>query len=124
MKGLLLDSCIYIDILRHHQPAMDFIADLDRKPFVSIVTIMELYHGARSVSEEKHIEKLMDASQFLPLGREIAKQAGINLKHYRKSHNIDVPDAIIAATAEHHELELATLNLKHFPMFPQLKSPY
>ena len=33
-------------------------------------------------------------------------------------------DAIIAATAEHHGLRLATLNVKHFPMFPKLKRAY
>ena len=40
------------------------------------------------------------------------------------SHGIDIPDAIIAATAEHHGLRLATLNVKHFPMFPKLKRAY
>jgi len=32
--------------------------------------------------------------------------------------------AYIAATAEHHGLKLATLNVKHFPMFPKLKRAY
>ena len=40
------------------------------------------------------------------------------------SHGIDIPDAIIAATAEHHGLRLATLNTKHFPMFPKIKRAY
>ena len=30
----------------------------------------------------------------------------------------------VAATAEHHGLELATLNVKHFPMFKRLKAAY
>ena len=37
---------------------------------------------------------------------------------------LDFPDAVIAATAMHHGLELVTLNLKHFPMFPDLQRPY
>jgi predicted nucleic acid-binding protein len=40
------------------------------------------------------------------------------------SHGIDIPDAIIAATAEHHGLKLATLNVRHFPMFRKLKPAY
>ena len=31
---------------------------------------------------------------------------------------------LIAATAEHHGLDLATLNVKHFPMFKRLKAAY
>ena len=46
------------------------------------------------------------------------------MRHFHKSHGIDIPDALIAATAEHHELRLATLNVKHFPMFPKLRRAY
>lgn len=54
----------------------------------------------------------------------IAQRTGQFIKHYKFSHGIDDFDAVIAATAEHFELKLATLNLKHFPMFPQLKPAY
>jgi predicted nucleic acid-binding protein len=30
----------------------------------------------------------------------------------------------VGHTAEHHQLPLATLNLKHFPMFPKLSAAY
>ena len=45
-------------------------------------------------------------------------------KHYQRSHGLEFPDALIAATAEHHGLTLATLNVKHFPMFRNLKPAY
>ena len=56
--------------------------------------------------------------------RAIAARAGVFVRLYGGSHSIDDPDAIIAATAEHHGLRLATLNVKHFPMFPKLKRAY
>lgn len=46
------------------------------------------------------------------------------MRHFAPSHGLDDLDAIIAATAEHHGLELATLNTKHFPMFRRLKRAY
>ena len=46
------------------------------------------------------------------------------MRHFHGSHGIDDTDAIIAATAEHHGLDLATLNVRHFPMFPRLKRAY
>ena len=42
----------------------------------------------------------------------------------KRSHGVGLPDALIAATAERAELHLASCNLKHFPMFPNLKRPY
>jgi hypothetical protein len=46
------------------------------------------------------------------------------MRRFRRSHALETPDALIAATATHHQLQLTTLNLKHFPMFPELKRPY
>jgi predicted nucleic acid-binding protein len=37
---------------------------------------------------------------------------------------IATADLIIAATAEELNLQLATLNTKHFPMFRRLSPPY
>jgi predicted nucleic acid-binding protein len=60
----------------------------------------------------------------LLISSEISRSAGGFIRHYSTSHGIDIPDALIAATAEHHGLRLATLNVKHFPMFPRLKRAY
>lgn len=36
----------------------------------------------------------------------------------------DTPGALIAATALAHRLRLVSLNRKHFPMLPDMISPY
>lgn len=54
-----------------------------------------------------------------PVVERIGERSGVFMRLYGASHSID-----IAATAEHHELVLATLNTKHFPMFSRLKPPY
>jgi len=44
---------------------------------------------------------------------------------FRRSHQgLATADLIIAATVEEHGLELATLNVRHFPMIPGLAPPY
>ena len=43
---------------------------------------------------------------------------------FGRSHSVELGDALIAATAEHHDLKLATLNVRHFPMFKRLKPAY
>ncbi|HEX6000495.1 MAG TPA: hypothetical protein VFZ16_14050 [Hyphomicrobiaceae bacterium] len=40
------------------------------------------------------------------------------MRHFHRAEGIDAPDAVIAVTAEHHGLKLATLNVKHILMLP------
>ncbi|MBN9607768.1 MAG: hypothetical protein BGO26_09890 [Actinobacteria bacterium 69-20] len=47
------------------------------------------------------------------------------LRRYRRSHSgIGLGDYLIAATADTEGVELATLNVKHFPMFEGLQAPF
>ena len=66
----------------------------------------------------------MQSTRVLIVTSDIAELAGRMVKHFQKSHGLDDLDALIAATAEQHGLKLATLNTKHFPMFPKLKRAY
>lgn len=55
----------------------------------------------------------------------VARRAGELGRQWRRSHpGIGVADLAIAATAEEIDAELATRNLKHFPMFEGLRAPY
>jgi predicted nucleic acid-binding protein len=54
-----------------------------------------------------------------------AARQGSALREYRRSHfGIALGDYLIAATALTEGLELATLNLRHYPMFPGLARPF
>jgi hypothetical protein len=47
------------------------------------------------------------------------------MREYRRSHSgIGLGDYLIAATALTEGLELATLNVRHYPMFTALKRPF
>jgi hypothetical protein len=62
---------------------------------------------------------------MIPVTDLIARRAAAHLRKFRRSHAaIDLVDYVIAATAELHEAELATLNVKHFPMFKGLTAPW
>ena len=121
---MLLDTNIIVDVLRQWPAAMRFFEALKRKPSVSVVSVQELYHGAASARDEEHIEKLLADSTILLVTVPIARSAGQHMRHYAPSHGLDDLDAIIAATADHHDLELATLNVRHFPMLRRLKRAY
>jgi hypothetical protein len=124
MTACLVDSTVLVDYIRDALPAVAFLEALEKRPFLSVVSHMELYAGAKSRREEARIARLLDSFGSFDIDESIAGRAGKFLKHYRASHGIDDADALIAATAEHHGLKLATANVKHFPMFPKLKPAY
>lgn len=124
MNSTLLDTCIVIDYLRQHPGAVSYIHSLQAIPQLSSLTVMELYAGIKDRRERRAIESLINHSLVLDVTHEIGVKSGNYLNQYRASHGIGAIDALIAATAELHQLELATLNLKHFPMFKNLKKPY
>jgi len=121
---LLFDTNILIDYLRGREQAMDLLTAQTEPPTISVASVMELYAGFRSRREELDGERLLQQSRILALTEDIARRAGVFSRHFEPSHGVDDVDAIVAATAEQHGLKLATLNVKHFPMFPKLKRAY
>jgi predicted nucleic acid-binding protein len=99
---LLIDTDILIEFLRKSDTAVAWLDALTARPVVSAITIAELYAGARSQREERGIVALRQQLTCLPIGEEIGERAGALMRHFHKSHGIDLPDAVIAATAEQH----------------------
>lgn len=121
---VVLDSTILIDHLRGSRTATDFIAGLDASPTCSEVTRIEVVQGLRA-AEKQAAAQVFDLLEWVPLDDTIARRAGELGRRWRRSHpGIDIADLAIAATAELLEAQLATLNLKHFPMFESLRAPY
>lgn len=121
---ILVDTNILIEFLRRSTNAIAWFAGLEERPAISAISILELYAGARSQRDERDIAAVREQLTCLPISDQIGERAGSIMRHFHRSHGIDIPDAVIAATAEHHGLRLATLNVKHFPMFPKLKRAY
>ena len=120
----LLDSCVLVDLLRRNTQAEAAVTKLPERPSVCAVSALELYAGARSQQDERKIEALLRLFRSAAIDASTFRAAGSFIRHYRASHELDIADALIAATAEHHGLKLATLNVKHFPMFAKLKPAY
>jgi hypothetical protein len=55
---------------------------------------------------------------------EAAEMGGAWVRQFGRSHGVEIPDALIAATAVAHHLELKTLNIKHYPMFKNIGPAY
>jgi predicted nucleic acid-binding protein len=124
MADTLLDTNVVVDFLKGRSEAVRYIGALTARPCVSVVTVAEIFAGLSSQRGEIAARGFFAQCRCLPLSQLIAEAAGHLVRHYRDSHGVDLPDALIAATADHHALRLATLNVRHFPSIKRLKPAY
>jgi predicted nucleic acid-binding protein len=81
---------------------------------LSSITQMELYYGAFNKREIHQLDKFLSDFYIYHLTPAISIKAVELIKIYSKSHNLNLPDALIAATAIIKQTPLITLNLKDF----------
>jgi predicted nucleic acid-binding protein len=119
LKAVLIDSDILIEVSRARDIAiLARWAELGRSDagvVCSPVTVAELWHGARP-HEHAVLDALFAAIPCIPIDKEIGALAGNYLRRFAKSHRLELADALIAATASTHKLELWTRNRKHYPV--------
>lgn len=123
MSKILFDTSVIIDFLRRkdkRNSLLYFLAAHKYQLAVSIITHTELYAG-KSVWENKTARKelaeLFSGMQIFPLTEEISEKAG----EIRARQSTNLLDAIVAATASMHKLELSTLNRKDFEHIKKLE---
>jgi predicted nucleic acid-binding protein len=123
----LVDSDILIAHLRGVTAARDWLEAARRESgplAISAVSIAEVAGGMRS-GERREVNRLLAAMRRVPLSESVAWRAAGFMRTYRRSRQgIGLGDYLIAGTADVEGLELATLNVKHFPMFPGLEKPF
>ena len=122
-KRVLLDTDILVDYFRGVSDAVDFVQKQSGSLIFSVITAAEIYAGART-EETEHFDDFFSFFPVLPITQSIARLGGLLKKQYGTSHGVGIADALIAATAMEEKLTLASLNVKHYPMFENLKPPY
>jgi predicted nucleic acid-binding protein len=124
---ILVDSDVLIEHLRGNADARDWLvrARQSAGPLaISVVSLTEVAGGMRS-PERREVMRLLGSMQRFEVSEQVAWRAATLMGEYRQSHSgIGLGDYLIAATALTDGLELATLNVRHFPMFPGLKRPF
>ena len=119
MRAVLVDSDILIEVSRGKDASIvaewDALSRGETVVTCSPINVAELWHGARP-PEHQILDALFAAIQCVPIDLEIGRRAGDYLRQFRKSHGVELGDALIAATASVHSLELWTRNRRHYPM--------
>ena len=118
----ILDTCILIDYLRGEPSVYDLLVNNTKiKLSMSTVTIMELVIGAFNKREVSYIQKAFKNIEVIYIDEDISQLAEDLIIEYSKSHNLQIDDAIIAATAIKMNIELITYNVSDFRYIPNIK---
>ncbi len=121
---VVLDTSVLVDVLRGDTSAVTYVRHLSDVPICSEVTRIEVARGLRS-AERSAAEQLFRALSWLPVDEPIARRAGEPGRRWdRHRPGIALADLVIAATTEQIDAELATANVRHFPMFENLRAAY
>jgi tRNA(fMet)-specific endonuclease VapC len=115
IKMVLCDTNIFIEIYKDNNNIIEIVKNIGQQNIaISDVTCAELLFGARNKQEIKAIRNDIDSLIVLPIEYNISRLAVELVGKYSLSHKLSLPDALIAATALCHGIELYTLNKKDF----------
>jgi len=121
MEIILLDTNILIEIFKGNSSIVSYLSKIDKTFAISSITQMELFYGAFNKKEIKTLDNFMKNFHIYHLTPSISSTAVDLIKIYAKSHNLTLPDALIAATAIVKNVPLFTPNLKDFKYISQIK---
>lgn len=121
---MLIDTSVVIDLSRGRAEARAFVETLEGQPAVSVMTATEVLRCARSKSESRLFERLFRSWTVLPFDLDVAQTAARLSSEAANGKGVDMVDALIAATAMTHGLQIATVDTSRFPMFPDLTPAY
>jgi predicted nucleic acid-binding protein len=117
--SILLDSDIVIEILRSRDQLVlsqwKTLASAGTLVLFSAVSAAEIWAGVRP-NERGATSLFFNHLTCIPVDYKIGELAGDFLRQFRKSHNVTLGDALIAATAIVSQAALWTRNRKHYPM--------
>lgn len=114
----LIDTDIAIDHFHGHRQAFEFLTQVLVEGEIlamSVVSVTEILAGMRTGEREK-TEKLLNLFVLIDVDEQVARKAGEYLNEFRAEKQIELADALIAATASIAGAELITRNVKHYPM--------
>ncbi len=88
---------------------------------ISVITEMEILKGAMNKEMLETFLKSLKGYHIIHIDEASSRKSVELVRRYHLSHGLDIPDAMIAAIALNHDLELYTRNLKDFRFIEGLR---
>lgn len=118
---ILCDTNIFISAFNGKMESIDQLNKIGLSNVVlSAITIMELYQGMGNKKELAQMKKQIKFYDVIHIDTTISEQAIDLVEKYKLSHGLQIPDAIIGATAIACQIPLYTYNIRDFDFLPGL----
>ena len=119
---VLCDTNIVIELYKENQQVISSLKEIGQENMaISTVTSAELIYGALNKKELRKIMRDLKAMNVIDIDPLVCSKFIELIAEYSLSHNLKLPDGLIAATALVHDVHLYTLNLKDFRHIKDIK---
>lgn len=116
---VLCDTNIFISAFNGRPDTIDQLSKIGfTEILLSAVTVMELLQGMGDKKELAEMKKKIKFYDVVQIDSAISQKAIEFIETYKLSHGLQIPDAIIGATAVVHQIPLYTYNLRDFNFLP------
>ena len=119
---ILCDTNILISVFSGRKDTIEQFEKIGLDNIIlSSVTVMELYQGMTNKRELAEMKRKISPYVVVQINDEISAKAIELMDLYNLSHNLQIADALIGASAIVYELDFYTYNLKDFQFMPNIK---
>ena len=122
---MILDSDVLIEILRNNTRTARWVAaqaSTGEALRYSPVSRAEIGAGMRA-GDEAGIAALFAGLEAMTIDASTGELAGDRLRRYRRSHGLELGDALVGASSVQYGERLATFNRRHYPGIGRLSTP-
>jgi len=121
-KIILCDTDVIIEFYRNNANIISILKKIGQENIgVSTITVGELFYGAINKKELNQIKKDLKSLIIIDIDSKTCDTFIDIMDRYVLSHNLALPDGLIAATAIANDIELYTLNIKDYRFIDGLK---
>jgi hypothetical protein len=118
----MCDTNIFIHWFNNDKQTIEKLEEIGLSRIaVSSVTVMELIMGVDNKEQLQQLKKKIRHYTMVDFSESVSVLALQLVENYKLSHNIQIPDAIIAATAVINKMPLFTYNTKDFRYIPKIE---
>ncbi|HRD82158.1 MAG TPA: type II toxin-antitoxin system VapC family toxin [Saprospiraceae bacterium] len=118
---VLCDTNIFISAFNGRQNTIDQLGKIGlNEILLSAVTVMELFQGMGNKKELAQMKKKIKFYDVIQIDEHISTKAIEFIETFRLSHGLQIPDAIIGATAIVYQIPLYTYNVRDFDFLPDV----
>ena len=118
---ILCDTNIFIHAFNGNETTIAQMETIGLKEIaLSAITLMELYQGMGNKTELAQMKKKLRFYDIVQVDSHISKMAIELMESFNLSNSLQIPDAIIGATAIFYNIPLYTYNIKDFNFMPNI----